>query len=97
MGPVTHSERECRFYLYVPLQVFFSAGVLIAYLTGLPYWFDVDKVTVWGHEVAWWRIMIVMAGGLALAQALCLWASPESPKWLERKDKERADEACIAL
>ena len=77
--------------------MFFSAGVLIAYLAGLPYWFDIDRVEICGYPVSWWRIMVVMAGGLALAQALCLWACPESPKWLETRDKERADEACIAL
>jgi len=77
--------------------VFFSAGVLIAYLAGLPYGYQVDKVQVWGYEVEWWRVMVVMAGGLALAQALCLSACPESPKWLESRDKDRADEACIAL
>ena len=79
------------------VQVMFSVGVVIAYLAGLPYWFQIESVTLCGLDVPWWRVMVSMAAVLALAQAACLWACPESPSWLETRDKERADEACIAL
>ena len=69
----------------------------MAYLAGLPYWFGVDTLDVCGFNVAWWRVMVAMSAGLALAQAVCLWACPESPRWLETRDKERADESCIIL
>ena len=42
-------------------------------------------------------LKVGLAAVLALAQAACLWACPESPIWLETHDKERADEACITL
>ncbi len=79
------------------IQVLFSAGILAAYVAGLPYRYHVDSVGILGLVVPWWRVMVGAAVAMALAQAACLWFCPESPSWLEARDKEKADEACIAL
>jgi hypothetical protein len=78
-------------------QVLQSTGVLAAYMAGLPYWYQVDSIGVFGLVIPWWRVMVAAAALFPVAQGLCLWVCPESPSWLEIRDKEKADEACILL
>ncbi|GAX76529.1 hypothetical protein CEUSTIGMA_g3975.t1 [Chlamydomonas eustigma] len=89
--------RELRPSILRMPTVLQSTGVLIAYMIGLPYWYLVDSVGVFGLVIPWWRVMVAGAALFAVAQVLCLLACPESPSWLESRDKEKADEACILL
>lgn len=85
--------------IYIPTQpqVFINVGILLAYLAGLPYQYHMEVLPIAGLPIPWWRVMILMALIPAVAQLLVLLSCPESPIWLESRDKERADEAWVKL
>ena len=49
---------------------------------GLPYEHGVHNVTLWGAQVAWWRVMLAAAAVPGLLQAVGMAACPETPIWL---------------
>ncbi len=64
-------------------QLAITGGVLCAFALGWPYERDAAfAVHLLGRDVAWWRVMLGFAVLPALAQALGMAASPESPAWL---------------
>lgn len=90
---------ELRGNLGTQHQVFINVGILCAYCAGLPYERGVDKISILGFTgpIPWWKLMIIFAVVPAFIQFVTLLCCPESPLWLESKDKEAADESCIRL
>ncbi|KAL4859569.1 Plastidic glucose transporter 4 [Chlorella vulgaris] len=63
-------------------QVTVNVGILCSYLVGLPYEQGTDTITLFGHQVQWWRVMFGAAIVPALVQFVALARCPESPLWL---------------
>ncbi len=90
------------------LQVATLAGILAALLMGLPYSGrppapdgsgsgGAATIALWGWQAEWWRVMLLAGALPCCAQLVLLLRAPESPMWLERRHKERADDSCMAL
>ncbi|KAK9919103.1 hypothetical protein WJX75_009435 [Coccomyxa subellipsoidea] len=69
-------------------QAFICVGILVAYLVGLPYQHNEPQtVAVASHLVSWWRVMFLFGIVPAVLQAVGLLFTPESPVWLNWKNR----------
>ncbi|KAG1675600.1 hypothetical protein FOA52_014188 [Chlamydomonas sp. UWO 241] len=91
------APRELRRHLLAQQHVAAAAGIAFASAAGLPLALGVTGIAHHGAWLAWWRVMVGVGAVPALLQACLLPGAPESPSWLEKTDKDAADEACIAL